>query len=64
MTAAILILSPVFLWGLFLDLQGFFIFVYFERGREKVEEGHIERETQNPKQAPGSELSAQNPVWG
>ena len=23
-----------------------------------------ERETQNPKQAPGSELSAQNQMWG
>ena len=23
-----------------------------------------ERETQNPKQAPGSELSAQSPTWG
>ena len=23
-----------------------------------------EKETQNPKQAPGSELSAQRPMWG
>ena len=28
------------------------------RGRER------EGETQNPKQAPGSELSAQSPMWG
>ena len=26
-------------------------------------EGHRERETQNPKQAPGSELSTQSPTW-
>ena len=29
-----------------------------ERGRER------ERDTQNPKQVPGSELSAQSPMWG
>ena len=28
------------------------------------EEGQRERETQNPKQGPGSELSAQSPTWG
>ena len=33
-------------------------FIYFGRGRGR------ERETQNPKQAAGSELSAQNPTWG
>ena len=27
-------------------------------------EGQRERETQNPKQAPGSELSAQSLTWG
>ena len=32
-----------------------------ERERGK---GHRERETQNPKRAPGSELSAQSPTWG
>ena len=34
----------------------------FERERERVcaKEGQRERETQNPKQAPGSELSAQS----
>ena len=26
-------------------------------------EGQKEREIQNPKQAPGSELSAQSPIW-
>ena len=30
-----------------------------EQGR-----GQREGETQNPKQAPGSELSAQSPTWG
>ena len=36
-----------------------------EREREWVSrEGQRERETQNPKQAPGSELSAQNPTQG
>ena len=32
-----------------------------EREREKEGKGQKERERQNPKQAPGSELSAQNP---
>ena len=40
------------------------MFFTFERERERaqVEEGQRERETQNPKQAPGSELSAQSPT--
>ena len=37
------------------------MFIYFlKRGRQSGRE----RETQNPKQAPGSELSAQNPMAG
>ena len=38
----------------------------FERERDRVREGEgkTERETQNPKQAVGSELSAQSPMWG
>ena len=37
----------------------------FEREREtKHEWGERERETQNPKQSPGSELSAQSPMQG
>ena len=40
----------------------------FERKRERVcaqaGEGHRARETQKPKQAPGSELSAQSPTRG
>ena len=43
------------------------MFIYFwERQRDRVwaGEGQRERETRNPKQAPGSELSAQSPTWG
>ena len=39
----------------------------FERGRETEHEwgrGREERETQNPEQSPGSELSAQSPMRG
>ena len=36
----------------------------FLRDRARVGEGQRERETQNPKQAPGSELSAQSPTQG
>ena len=37
-----------------------------ERERENGSRGGAEREkgTQNTKQAPGSELSAQSPTWG
>ena len=35
-----------------------------ERDRAREEKGQRERETQNLKQAPGSELSAQSPTWG
>ena len=42
-----------------------FIFLR-DRERQSTSEGGAEREreTQNPKQAPGSELSAQSPVRG
>ena len=36
----------------------------FLRDRAQVREGPRERETQNLKQAPGSELSARSPTWG
>ena len=42
-------------------------FIYFsetERDRAWAGEGQSERETQILTQAPGSELSAQNPMWG
>ena len=45
----------------------FLTFIYFwetERGRVWAGEGQRERETQNSKQAAGSELSAQSPTWG
>ena len=35
-----------------------------DRDRARAGEGQKERETQNLKQAPGSELSAQNRTWG
>ena len=35
-----------------------------ERERQSMSGGGTERETQNPKQAPGSELSAQSPTRG
>ena len=35
-----------------------------ERNRAQAGEGQRERETQNPKQAPSSELSAQSPMPG
>ena len=35
-----------------------------ERREKQAREGQREREVQNPKQAPGSELSAQIPTWG
>ena len=35
-----------------------------ERETEWVEKGQRERETQNPKQAPGSEILAQSPMQG
>ena len=42
-----------------------FIFnVYLDRDRAQVGEGQRERETQNPKRAPGSERSAQSPTRG
>ena len=34
-----------------------------ERERQSVSWGGAKRETQNPKQVPGSELSAQSPMW-
>ena len=41
------------------------MFIYFwEKDIERVGEEQRERETQNPKQAPGSELAAQSPRQG
>ena len=43
------------------------MFIYFwegESGSVRVREEQREKETQNPKQAPGSELSAQSPTRG
>ena len=38
------------------------MFIFGERESESGE-GQIEKQTQNPKQAPGSELSAQPDTW-
>ena len=41
------------------------VYLYLrEREREQAGEGQRARETQNPKQAPDSELSAQSPTRG
>ena len=40
------------------------MFITFLREREREGEGQRETEIQKPKQAPGSELSAQSPMWG
>ena len=45
------------------------MFIYYfegerERDRVQVGEGQRQRETQNARQAPGSELSAQSPTRG
>ena len=43
----------------------FILFMFiFERERQSMNGGGAERETQNMKQAPGSELSAKSPTWG
>ena len=49
---------PVFFFSFF------FYFWETERGRAQFGEGQRENETQNLKQALGSELSAQSPTWG
>ena len=54
----------------YISIKLFLIFLIFifererERERERAGEGQREREPQNPKQAPGSELSAQSPTRG
>ena len=53
----------------FLDVILFFFFLIFlmfifERQRAQAGEEQRERETQNPKEAPGSELSAQSLMRG
>ena len=57
------------LWGFLGVFFGFiffsvFYFLFFERDRMRAGEGQGERETENPKQALGSELSAQTPMQG
>ena len=52
-------ISFLFFSLLFFSLQHLFTFE-----RQSMSRGGAERETQNPKQAPGSELSAQSPTRG
>ena len=58
------VLSPLFFFPF--SKKNFKRLFIFERDRDRVPagEGQGERETQNPKQAPGSELSAQSPMCG
>ena len=42
----------------------FLMFIFERKTWHEWGEGQRERETQNLKQAPGSELSAQSPMWG
>ena len=56
-------------WLSRLSVRLFFKFFYCllflrERDREQAGKGQRERETQNRKQAPGSECSGQSPTWG
>ena len=50
-----------FCLGIFFSFSFFYIYYFWqtERDRAQVGEGQRETKTQNPKQAPGSELSAQ-----
>ena len=48
----------------FLIVLNVYLFLRERRDRAWAGEEQRERETQNPKQAPGSELSAQIPTWG
>ena len=42
----------------------FFLCLFLrETDKARVGQGQRERETKNPKQDPGSELSAQSPMW-
>ena len=43
----------------------FYVYLFLRQRETEHEQGRVrERETQNLKQAPGSELSAQSPTWG
>ena len=48
----------------YLFFKFFLMFIYFDRETESQQRRDRDRETQNPKQAPGSELSAQSLMWG
>ena len=49
----------------FFFIYFFNVYLFLRQGETEREQGRVrERETQNPKQAPGSELSAQSPTRG
>ena len=55
------------LYGFSLVFKFFYCLLFLrerERDREQAVKGQREKETQNLKQAPGSELSGQSPTWG
>ena len=49
-----------------INLIFFNIYLFLRKGETECEwgDGQRERKRQNPKQAPGSELLAQSPMWG
>ena len=53
-----------FLLFIFIFIYFYFYIYLFLRDRVLAGEGQRQRETQNVKQAPGSELSAQSPMQG
>ena len=59
-------MKHVVLWGDFFFNFFFNVYLIFETERDRawMGQGQRERETQNPKQAPGSERSAQSPTRG
>ena len=56
----------LYLFVLFLFKKFFNVYSFLRDRRDRVQagEGQRERETQNLKEAPGSELSAQSLMWG
>ena len=53
----------VYLFTYFKNNFNIYLFLR-DRDRARMEEGQRKRETKDLKQAPGSEMSAQRPLWG
>ena len=58
-----LVTDDLFFFNVFFKFLIFNIYSFL-RQRARVGEEQREGETQNPRQAPGSKLSAQSPTWG